>query len=233
MPEINKPVDAAGRLINQQPAYNKIINSEVQLQIDDDMDRGEVRRRALGPDRMVVGSHNDNSTLNLIVHEVEFPNGQVKECAANVIAENMLSQIDSEGCSAMLMEGMVDFKKDETTAVSKNDMCVVTKRGQRRLRKSTVGWKLLVRWRDGSETWIPLKDLKELHPNEVAEFAKARCIDDEPAFKWWVPCVLQKCDVIISAVKSHVKKTTHKHGIEIPTNMEHAKTTDEKNGDHF
>ena len=36
MPEIDEPVNAAGRLINQQPACNKIVNSEVQLQIDDD-----------------------------------------------------------------------------------------------------------------------------------------------------------------------------------------------------
>ena len=96
-----------------------------------------------------------------------------------------------------------------------------------------MGWKLLVRWRDGSETWIPLKDLKESHLIEVAEFAKDRCIDDEPAFKWWVPYTLRKRDVIVSAVKSCIRKTTHKHGIEIPTNIEHAEETDEKNGDHF
>ena len=94
-----------------------------------------------------------------------------------------------------------------------------------------MGWKLLVRWRDGSETWIPLKDLKELHPIEVAEFAKARCIDDEPALKWWVPCALRKRDIIVSAVKSRIRKTTHKCCIEIPTNIEHAKEIDEKNDD--
>jgi len=99
----------------------------VQLQIDEQVARGEVRRCALGPDGTVVGSHNDNPMLNSIVCAVEFPDGQDKECAANVIAENMLSQIDSEGCSATLMEGIVDFKKDDTTLVSKNDMHVVTK----------------------------------------------------------------------------------------------------------
>ena len=154
-------------------------------------------------------------------------------CAANVIAENMLSQIDSEGHSATLMEGIVDFEKDDTTSVSKNDMRVVTNQGQRRLRKSAVGWKLLVGWRDGSETWMPLKDLKELHPIEVAKFAKAQCMDDEPAFKWWAPYTLQKHDVIVSAVKSRIRKTTHKCGVEITTNIEHAEETDEKNGDHF
>jgi hypothetical protein len=55
-------------------------------------------------------------------------------------------------------------------------------RGQRQLRMSTVGWKLLVQWRDGSESWIPLKDMKESHPVETAEFAKAWGIDDEVAF---------------------------------------------------
>jgi len=78
-----------------------------------------------------------------------------------------------------------------------------------------------------------LKDLKESHPIEVVEFARARCIDNEPVFKWWVPHALRKRDIAISAVKSRIRKTTHKCGIEIPTNIEHAEETDEKNGDHF
>jgi hypothetical protein len=41
------------------------------------------------------------------------------------------------------------------------------------MRKTTVGWSLLVKWADGTESWIPLKDLKESHLIEMAEFAKA------------------------------------------------------------
>ena len=44
--------------------------------------------------------------------------------------------------------------------------------------------KLLVHWKDGSETWVPLKDMKESHPIEVAEFAKARGVADEPAIAY-------------------------------------------------
>jgi hypothetical protein len=55
------------------------------------------------------------------------------------------------------------------------------------MRKTSVGCKLLVKWADASETWIPLKDMKESHPIEMAEFAKAQSIADEPAFAWWVP----------------------------------------------
>ena len=80
---------------------------------------------------------------------------------------------------------------------------------------------------------MPLEDLKDSHPVEVAEFAKARGISDEPAFAWWVPYTLKKRDVIIVAIKSRIRKTTHKYGIEIPTSVEHAYRIDTKNGDTF
>ena len=77
------------------------------------------------------------------------------------------------------------------------------------MRKTTCGWKLLVLWKDGSETWIPLKDMTESHPVETAEYAKSRGIEKEPAFAWWVPFTLRKRDVIISAIKSIIRRTTH------------------------
>ena len=36
------------------------------------------------------------------------------------------------------------------------------------------------------------------------------------AFAWWVPYVMRKRDVIVSAVKSQIRRTTHKYGIEMP-----------------
>jgi hypothetical protein len=82
---------------------------------------------------------------------------------------------------------------------------------------------------DKSEQWIPLKDLKESNPVDVAEFAVARGISDEPAFDWWVPYTLRKKDNIIAAVKSRMKVNTHKYGIEVPRNLAHAKVLDERN----
>ena len=76
----------------------------------------------------------------------------------------MLRRVDHEGYSTTLMAGIVDYQKDEATAVSKEDKWVVTRRGSRRLRRSTAGWKLLVQWKDGLETLVPLKDMKESHP---------------------------------------------------------------------
>jgi hypothetical protein len=53
------------------------------------------------------------------------------------------------------------------------------------------GWKLLCQWRDGSSTWVPLVDLKDSNPVELAEYAVANKLQEEPAFKWWVSSVLE------------------------------------------
>jgi hypothetical protein len=125
--------------------------------------------------------------LNAITCEVEFPDGQLKEHAANVVAENMLTQVDSDGFSLTMMEAMIDHRKDETVAAPVADKCLMTPSGQKRLRKTAVGWSPLVKWADASETWTPLKDVKESHPIETAEFANAQGTATEPAFAWWAP----------------------------------------------
>ena len=55
------------------------------------------------------------------------------------------------------------------------------------MRKTTMGWKHLVQFRDGSKQWVPLKVLKETNLIEVRKFVVARGIDDQPAFHWWAP----------------------------------------------
>ena len=69
--------------------------------------------------------------------------------------------------------------------------------GQRRPKVTTRGWELLVLWKDGLMSWVKLKDLKESHPVEVAEYAKAHGIDDKPAFIWWRGV---SCDVTLKAI---------------------------------
>ena len=230
VPDIEDMVDANGRLLNQMPAYDRILHSEVSLQMGEEMSVGKVIQRALGPDGEVAGSYDENPFLNTMIYEVEFPNGDIKEYAANIIAENMLTQVDLDGYSLTMMKGIIDFKRDDAVAVPKSDMYVVTSRGQKKMRKTTVGWKLLVQWADDSESWIALKDMKEAHPVELAEFAKAREIADEPAFAWWVPYTMRKRDIILSKIKARIRKTTHKYGVEVPTGIEHAHRLDRENG---
>ena len=70
-----------------------------------------------------------------------------------------------------LMEGIIDYAKDDSIAVQKQEKHITVKSVQRRLRHTTAGWILLVKWCDGSESWAVLANLKESHPVESAEFA--------------------------------------------------------------
>ena len=79
--------------------------------------------------------------------------------------------------------------------------------------------------------WEPLARLKESNPVEVAEYAVAMGIDDEPAFKWWVPFTLNKRDKIILAVNSRYHKRTHKFGFPIPKTVKEALAIDTANDD--
>ena len=127
----------------------------------------------------------------------------------------------------------MDYKRDKSVAVSKEDMYVTIRNEKRKPRKTTAGWTLFVLWKDESKTWIPLSTMKESYPIEVAKFARARGIDDQPALQWWVTYSLRKRDVIISAVESQIRKTTHKYGIELPTSIEHAYDLDLRNNNTF
>ena len=221
-------VDSTGRILNSQPAHDKLINAEVHLQQDDNIQTARVVRRTEGPDGQNIGSYNKNLAVNSVIYDVEFPDSTIKEYVANMIAENMLSQVDSEGYSLQLMDTIVDFLTDET-AVTKADGMIVKKHGIGRPCKTTKGWKLLVKWQDGQELWIPLKDPKESNPVEVAEFAKAQGIANEPTFKWWVWYILRKRDVILALVKSRFLKTTQKYSIKMPCTVKEDHCIDSEN----
>ena len=59
--------------------------------------------------------------INYMVYDLEFPNGTIKRYSVNLIAENMLTQIDSDGFTLTMVEGIIGHYRDETTAISKED----------------------------------------------------------------------------------------------------------------
>jgi len=157
---------------------------------------------------------------------VEFPDGQLCEYTANLIAENMFSMCDDHGNQFLLFDAIVDHVSDPQ--VTKK---VYTKvNGRKFAKKSTAGWKMCVRWRDGSTSWEPLSDLKESYPVQVAEYAVSQGLEKEPAFVYWVPHVLKKRDRIIAAVNKRYHKRTHKFGIEVPKTVKRALELDRENG---
>ena len=62
------------------------------------------------------------------------------------------------------------------------DKYITTQTGMKRMKQTTVGWSVLVKWGDGSQQWIDLKVLKESNPVQVGEYVIACGIQNEPAF---------------------------------------------------
>ena len=88
-----------------------------------------------------------------------------------------------------MLKEIVDHKSDES-ALRVDDGYTVGRNGNLHPKITTQGWKLLCEWKDGSTEWIALKDIKDSYPLEIAEYAVANQIQEEPAFKWWVGDVL-------------------------------------------
>ena len=210
-------------------AYDEYLTAEVLLPNMGNMTRAKVTGRKRNADGDPVGVRNTNPILDTREYEVEFPDGATDVFTANTIAESMYSQVDGDGHAFVLMSEITDHKADGT-AVSKDDGFEVTKDGQKRPRRTTRGWKLLVLWKDGSSSWVPLKDLKESHPVQVAEYALVNKIVEEPAFAWWVTKVLRKRDRIIRKVKSRYWMRTHKYGVLVPKSVEEALRVDKETG---
>jgi hypothetical protein len=211
--------------------YDQYIGAEVLLDSGDQKLTGKVARRKRDRDGNLKGTRHSNRILDTRTYEVEFPDGRVAEYSANVIAESMYAQCDAEGNQFLLLKAICDHCKNGH-AVEKADMFVEDGGlgSNHHKKKTTRGWFLLVEWKDGSTSWEKLADLKESNPIEVAEYPVAQGIQDEPAFAWWVPYVLKRCDYIISKINTTYHKRTHKYGIEVPKTIAEALAIDKKNG---
>ena len=132
----------------------------------------------------------------------------------------------------MLLQEITAWKKDDETALSVDDngAWMVSHNSNHRHTRTTTGWLLEVQWKGGVTTWIPLEDLKESHPLQVAELAVAQHLLEEPAFAWWASAALASRDRMISAVKARFHMKTHKYGICAPCYIKEAMEIDARTG---
>ena len=91
-------------------------------------------------------------------------------------------------------------------------------------------WEICVLWKDGSTYCIAIKDIKQLHTIQLADFSQLHGINEEAEFAWWIPYVYQKRRAMISKLKSKYWQRTHTYGIKIPKSINEAYEFDEENG---
>ena len=105
--------------------------------------------------------------------------------------------MDDEGREVMVFREIIDHEVNDEAETSDQPGT-----------KTTRGWQIQVEMADDSTHWLPLRDVKEANPVEMAKYAIANGIYQELAFKWWVPYVLRKREWIISKVEAKYWRTT-------------------------
>ena len=85
----------------------------------------------------------------------------------------------------------------------------------------------------GSSNWIALRDLKNLYPLEVADYAVNNRIQHDPAFAWWVPFTLRERKAIIRKVKSKSWQQNTNFRIKISKSVPEAHDINIENCNHL
>ena len=96
-----------------------------------------------------MGVRKKNPLLDSREYEVEFPDGATDTFTANLIAKNMMSQLDAEGYSYSILSAIIDHHSDGN-ALLKDDAYISTNTVKPKLRQTSQGWDLQVQWKDGT-----------------------------------------------------------------------------------
>ena len=133
----HEPVDGADLLPEADDftpeAYDEFLTAEVLLPNMGEMTKAKVTGRKRDADGNPVGLRNANPILDTRQNEVDFADGATDVFTANLIAENLYSQVNDEGRSHSIMSEIIDHKADGS-AVRKDDGMEVTKDGASRPR---------------------------------------------------------------------------------------------------
>ena len=139
-PRIVPEVDEDLNNIDEISVYDKLIHAQVRLPNGQTMMEARIKGRKRDAQGCEIETYHDNPIINSKVYEVVFQDGTVKEYDANVIVDNIYSQVDQEDFMCTMFDSIIDFKRDDS-AVTHDNKYVTTKRGYRGLRKTTVVWK--------------------------------------------------------------------------------------------
>ena len=188
-----------------------------------------VKNRKRNSEGLLIGKSHPNPQCDTRMYEVMFDDGSTSNYSANTIMENLWQQSDEDGRFGKLFKGISNHRKDDS-AVPKQDGWITLENNIRKRKITTKGWDLLVDWSNGTQSWLPLNLIKESNPIDVAEYAVANAIHEEPAFIWWVSKALKKRKHYISKLRSVIRNNQLKYGLKVPRTVKEALEIDLENG---
>lgn len=105
------------------------------MYLGDNLQMGRFFVRTLSDQLQLMGIYDEQFSFNSVIYNIEFPEGQVKDNSDNILADNMLSQLNTDVHNILLMNNIIDYRNNEATETPMKDKYLVTNTVQRRLRK--------------------------------------------------------------------------------------------------
>ena len=105
-------------------------------------------RKNIKYDDIRTGEGHYNSMNDKYVYEFDHPYGTTQQLIANIIAENMISQVDYESHHYQVLTEVTYHKRDNSD-ITKVDGFIKYSNGNLNQKRTTQFWKLLVEWKDG------------------------------------------------------------------------------------
>lgn len=88
--------------------------------------------------------------------------GSTTEFLANIVAENLFPQCkDSEGNQHLAFREIIGHRKNDTALVKEDAYTYHNDDGIKIPIRTTKGWDICIEWRDGSNSRLPLRYLKD------------------------------------------------------------------------
>ena len=173
----NKDIPEEDDIDNEIGEFDGFLNAEIGLKREggEEVAHAKVIKRAKDKNGNPIGTKHEsgNPLLDTRRYIVELYDGTREEISANILAENIMSQVDEEGHRQLYLDEICDHRKT-SKAIPKSQATFITNRGLKRRTRTTKGWELCCKWKDGHSTWVKLKDLKESYPIEIMEYVKRK-----------------------------------------------------------
>ncbi|CAJ1945011.1 unnamed protein product [Cylindrotheca closterium] len=98
------------------------VNMEIGLRRgqEGELQRAVVHRRLVDAEGNPMGVANNNQLLDTRQYKVEYEDGSTEVLAANLLAENLLAQVDEHGHRHLLMEEITEHRSDEKAVKMKD-----------------------------------------------------------------------------------------------------------------
>ena len=127
------------------------LNMELTLpRAGGEVEIGRVVRR--DKNGLSIGTAHDNPILDTRIYKVEFSDGHRASLAANVIAENLFSQVDPEWLRHVMFSEILDHRTNGQE-IKQEEGFVVTSMGTRNRKETFVGWEVLIQWKTVVQRW--------------------------------------------------------------------------------